>query len=201
MHLLTAPPPTNMNPHLAEAGGELLDRAKLVADQITARIRHLLEMEEPPAAKIDPNRPLRVLCVDDNEDAADSLAALSEMFGCEARACYDGPSALDTVREFRPDACFLDLSMPGMDGVELATRLRAGAGYCPLLLVAVTALGLSEDRARTAVAGFHYHFVKPTDPVTIRSTLDRFRTMLTGSAPESLPPLGENLSGENLSDG
>ena len=121
---------------------------------------------------------LRVLCVDDKEDAADALAAVLELLGCEARACYDGPTALDVFSEFKPDACFIDLNMPGMNGLELAARLRSGTGCRPLLLVAVTALGSLEDRTRTAVTGFHYHLVKPVDGVTLADLLNRYWTML-----------------------
>jgi CheY-like chemotaxis protein len=106
---------------------------------------------------------LRVLCVDDNKDAADSLAAVLELLGCEARACYDGSSALLLFSEFNPDICFIDLNMPGMNGLELAARFRSSAGHRTLLLVAVTALGSFEDRTKTAVTGFHYHLVKPVN--------------------------------------
>jgi CheY-like chemotaxis protein len=98
-----------------------------------------------------------VLCVDDNKDAADLLAAVLAMLGCEARACYDGPSALAAVGAFRPDACLLDL-------------------------VATTALGDLEDRTRTALAGFHYHLTKPVDPPALLAALGRFARM-TGRGP------------------
>jgi CheY-like chemotaxis protein len=104
------------------------------------------------------------------------------MLGCEARACYDGPSALAAVGEFRPDACLLDLVMPGMGGLELAARLKATAGPQPLLLVATTALGDLEDRTRTALAGFHYHPTKPVDPPALLAALGRFARM-TGRGP------------------
>lgn len=72
--------------------------------------------------------PLRVLCVDDNRDVADSTAELLRLVGFEARACYDGPTALAEAAAFLPSVCLIDLNMPGMDGDELATRLRAQAG-------------------------------------------------------------------------
>src|SRR4051812_36969340 len=71
--------------------------------------------------------PLRVLVVDDNRDCADSTVLLLRAAGFEARACYDGPAALQEVGPFRPGLCFLDLNMPGMDGDDLAVRLRAWA--------------------------------------------------------------------------
>jgi two-component system OmpR family response regulator len=121
---------------------------------------------------------LRVLCVDDNKDAADALAAVLEVLGCEARACYDGPSALNLFSEFYPNVCFLDLNMPGMNGLELAPRLRSCAGCRAILLVAVTALGSLEDRTKTAVTGFHFHLVKPVDGVRLADLINQFSTML-----------------------
>jgi CheY-like chemotaxis protein len=106
----------------------------------------------------------RILWVDDNADAADTAAMLLGLFGCNARACYDGRSALAAAAEFRPHACFLDLNMPGMDGDELAVRLRAQANGRPLLLVCVTAQGGPETVARVRAAGFHLHLVKPVAP-------------------------------------
>jgi len=160
---------------------DLLDRVKSVAQQISERIRNIRAPKEsgrPDRSQSDQPRPLRVLCVDDNADSADSLAALLELLGCKVQACYGGKSALEMANEFNPDACFIDLIMPGMDGLELATRLRANAASHALLLVAVTALGSLEDRTRTAIAGFHYHFVKPVDGGTLRAVVDRFRMLL-----------------------
>ena len=70
--------------------------------------------------------PLRVLCVDDNRDIADSTAELLRRVGFECRACYDGPSALVEAAAFRPSVCLIDFNMPGMDGDEVGVRLRAG---------------------------------------------------------------------------
>ena len=82
----------------------------------------------------EPWPPFRVLCVDDNRDCADSAALLLRAMGFEARACYDGPSALALNDGFRPGVCFVDLNMPGMDGDEVAVEARAspppGAPCC-----------------------------------------------------------------------
>ena len=75
--------------------------------------------------------PLRVLCVDDRRDCADSAAMLLRVMGFEARACYDGETALSLNESFRPGICFLDLNMPGMDGDEVASRLRASPAWHP----------------------------------------------------------------------
>jgi CheY-like chemotaxis protein len=112
----------------------------------------------------DPPPALRVLCVDDYRDTADTLGALLRIYGCEVKVCYDGPSALALAQSFRPDVCVIDLSMPGMDGDELAARLRgSGLNQVPRM-VAVTALGDDAARRRTAAAGFDFHLLKPVDP-------------------------------------
>ena len=95
-----------------------------------------------------------------------------EVQGC-VRACGDGFTALEVAAEFDPEVCLLDLAMPGMDGIELATRLRASAGPRPMLLVATTALGDPEIRARAVLAGFHGYLVKPVDVPALVDILAR----------------------------
>jgi CheY-like chemotaxis protein len=106
----------------------------------------------------------RVLCVDDNQDIADSTALLLRAFGFEARACYDGRSALRIASEFRPNICLIDLNMPGMAGDELAAKLTRQPDWRPVLMVAMTAMNHEAYRKRTAAAGFDVHLVKPVDP-------------------------------------
>ena len=112
----------------------------------------------------DPWPPFRVLCVDDNHDCADSAVLLFRIVGFDARACYDGPSALALNETFRPAVCFIDLNMPGMNGDELGARLRSGSGWRPVLLVAVTAMSDEKSRTQTEAAGFDLYLVKPVDP-------------------------------------
>jgi CheY-like chemotaxis protein len=107
---------------------------------------------------------LRVLCVDDSPDAVESVAELLRLSGCEVRTCPGAASALPAAEEFRPDVCVVDLEMPGMDGVELARRLREQAPGRPLRLVALTGLWDVASTHRTANAGFDEHLVKPADP-------------------------------------
>ena len=102
---------------------------------------------------------LRVLCVDDNPDQADSEALFLRALGFEARACYGGRDAIVLAGVFLPDVCLLDMNMPGMEGDELAARLRAGAGGRSLVLVAVTAACTDAP-----AAGFDRHLLKPVDP-------------------------------------
>jgi two-component system, OmpR family, response regulator len=160
----------------------MIDRVKAVAQAITHRVREAIAHHDHDLTTLSaPNghapHPLRVLVVDDNSDAADALAAVVELLGCDVRACYDGESALDAVRVELPDVCLLDLMMPRLDGLELAGLIRSQVGRRPLLLVATTALGSLEDRTATALAGFHFHLVKPIDTPTLRAALDRFRTL------------------------
>ena len=117
--------------------------------------------------------PLRVLCVDDNRDVADSEADLLRAVGFDARACYDGASALAEAETFLPSVCLIDLNMPGMDGDELAVRLRARSLDRPLVMVAVTAMSNEASCQRIKAAGFDMHLVKPVDPHTLLAVVDR----------------------------
>ncbi len=142
-----------------------LSRVKQAANSIADRVRQALTPEG--------FRPMRVLVVDDHPDAAEALAAVLDLLGCPVRACYSGLAALAMAEAFEPQVCLLDLKMPGMDGLELASRLRAWSAGRPLLLVATTALGDAEMKARTARAGFHYHLTKPVDASTLIDALSK----------------------------
>lgn len=109
----------------------------------------------------------RVLVVDDNQDSADTMAELFRVWGHEVRTAHDGPAALEQARSFRPHVVLLDVGMPGMDGYELARRLRA-EGLAGDLLVSITGYGQEEDRRRAQEAGFHHHLTKPVNPETLQ---------------------------------
>jgi CheY-like chemotaxis protein len=106
---------------------------------------------------------LRVLIVDDNRDGADSLLLILQASGHDARVAYDGESGLRLAREFRPDVVLLNLGMPGLDGFEVARRLRRDGGPHHPLLVALPAWDDEEARRRTAETGFDAHQLKPAD--------------------------------------
>jgi len=144
-----------------------LDKVRQTARQIEDRVRCLLA---PDGRSIEQ---LRILVVDDHPDAADALVAVLEIVGCSARPCYSGWSALEAVEDYAPDVCLLDLVMPDLGGFELAARMKVWAGDQPLLLIATTALGDDNSRARSAVAGFHCHLTKPVDAETLISTISR----------------------------
>jgi signal transduction histidine kinase/ActR/RegA family two-component response regulator len=103
----------------------------------------------------------RVLLVDDNADAADTMARLLALTGYEVRTAADGPAALALLDTFAPDIGLLDIGLPGMDGYELARRLRADPRSRAMRLIALTGYGREPDRRRSAEAGFDEHFVKP----------------------------------------
>jgi PAS domain S-box-containing protein len=113
----------------------------------------------------------RLLVVDDNNDAAVSLAMLLRLQGHEVRVANDGPSALELATSYRPGLVFLDIGMPGMDGYEVARRMRRTPGLENIVLAALTGWGQQEDRRRTAEAGFDHHLVKPTEPKALESLL------------------------------
>jgi signal transduction histidine kinase/DNA-binding response OmpR family regulator len=118
-----------------------------------------------------PARALKVLVVDDNLDAADTLASLLERDGHQVRQAHDGLKALEMAGAFRPDAVVLDLGLPGLDGYEVAKRIRAARDGFDPVLVAVSGYGRDEDRRRTRQAGFDHHLVKPADLGALRSAL------------------------------
>jgi signal transduction histidine kinase len=113
----------------------------------------------------------RVLVVDDNQDAADSLGALLQVLGAEVRVVHDGETALTAFSSFHPVAVFLDLGMPGMNGYEVATRIRARPENGKTLLIALTGWGQDKDRRQTAAAGFNHHLVKPADVGALQAVL------------------------------
>jgi CheY-like chemotaxis protein/two-component sensor histidine kinase len=115
----------------------------------------------------------KVLVVDDNEDAAGSLATLLRLQGHDVRAAFSGREALEVVKNYVPDVALLDLGMPGMDGFELSGRLRQQPGCERVMLVALTGWGQVEDRRRTAAAGIDHHLVKPPDSRTLERLLTR----------------------------
>lgn len=123
---------------------------------------------EPPAKPVVPKR---ILVVDDNVDAATTLQLLLKSLGHEACAVYDGQQALSTAVSFRPDVVLLDIGMPGLDGYEVARRLRALRRSEPLRIIAVTGWGQEADRTRSREAGFDVHLVKPVDPGLLTSVI------------------------------
>ncbi len=127
-----------------------------------------------PAKRSQPAAPhhrRRVLVVEDNADAAESLASLLTLEGFDVRAAHDGLTAIHLARSFRPEVVLLDIGLPGMDGYEVARRLRQEDGLKQALLVALTGYGQDQDRRRSAEAGFDHHLVKPVSPSLLEDLL------------------------------
>jgi signal transduction histidine kinase len=127
----------------------------------------------PPAetAAATAPRALRVLVVEDNVDAAESLATLLRLWSHEVSVVHDGHTALEAAREQQPEVVLLDIGLPGLDGYQVARRLREELHLDHALLVAMTGYGQPEDRRRSQEAGIQYHFVKPVEPLVLRNLL------------------------------
>lgn len=110
----------------------------------------------------------RVLVVDDNVEAAQSLALLLRAMGHEVRVAHDGSAALDSAAQVRPDIVLLDIAMPGMSGLEVARRLRQRFA-AQIRIVALSGFGQEEDRRQALEAGFDLHVMKPADPAFLKS--------------------------------
>ena len=123
-----------------------------------------------PPAQLNASR-CRVLVVDDNVDAADSLAALLKILGHDAVTAYDGVSAIAAATAIVPDVIILDIGMPGLNGYETATRIREQPWGKAVRLIALTGWGQEQDRHKSFAAGFDGHLVKPTDPATLTQML------------------------------
>jgi CheY-like chemotaxis protein len=116
-------------------------------------------------------RKRRLLVIDDNRDAAESMSMLLEMWGHEVAFAYDGPSALRTAEQWQPEAVFLDIGLPGMDGYEVAERLRGLPQTQGAVLIAITGYGQEDDRLRSRRAGIDHHLVKPVSPDALQSLI------------------------------
>jgi signal transduction histidine kinase/ActR/RegA family two-component response regulator len=114
---------------------------------------------------------LRVLVVDDNHDAAETLAAIMSLKGHTVATAFDGATALEEASRFQPQVVLLDIGMPGMNGYEVARELRAREGTRSTIIVALTGYGQPEDRARAAEAGFTDHLTKPISPENLLALL------------------------------
>jgi len=137
----------------------------VVTRRVTDRSQNQAQRQQPS--------PLghRLLIVDDNKDAATTLAMLLRLEGHEVQIAFDGPSALESAKSYGPEMVFLDIGMPAMDGYEVARRMRQQPGLENVILAALTGWGQAEDRRRTAEAGFDHHLVKPIEPMALASLL------------------------------
>ncbi len=143
---------------------------------VQLNLAHVQAVRSAPAAAEDAlsepdRRSTRVLIVDDNRDAAQSLALMLDLEGHEVRTAADGLEALEVAEVFRPNVVLLDIGMPGIDGYETARRLRARPWARTALLCAQTGWGQEDDKRRARSAGFDRHLVKPIDPEELNRIL------------------------------
>jgi CheY-like chemotaxis protein len=113
----------------------------------------------------------RILVVDDNVDAAETMAMLLELSGHEVRTAFGGQEALEIAHSFRPDVVFLDIGLPGMNGYEVARRLLADPATAATRLIALTGWGTQDDINKSKMAGFNAHLTKPVDPDAVEAVL------------------------------
>jgi CheY-like chemotaxis protein len=116
---------------------------------------------------------LHVLVVDDNHDAADTLAEVLEIMGCRTATAYDGQEGVEKAEKLRPDAIVLDLGMPRLNGYEACERIRAMPWGQQVRLIAVSGWGQQDDRRRSMAAGFDAHLVKPVAPDDLMALLEQ----------------------------
>jgi PAS domain S-box-containing protein len=139
-------------------GSEFVVRLPALDTQVeVGRAASVIAGHERPVAAY------RILVVDDNTDSAESIALLLELNGHHVRMAHDGPMALEVADSFHPEIVVLDIGLPGMDGYEVARRLRNGGVTHEVLLIALTGYGQAEDRLRSHAAGFDHHLIKPVD--------------------------------------
>jgi two-component system CheB/CheR fusion protein len=124
-----------------------------------------------PTPAIPARSPRRVLVIEDNIDAADSLREVLEFDGHAVEVAYSGPEGIDKARRFVPEVVLCDIGLPGMDGFEVARALRADADLRHAVLVALSGYALPEDLRRAVEAGFSSHLAKPVSPDTLQQLL------------------------------
>ena len=117
------------------------------------------------------NTSLRIMVVDDNIDAAETLSMLLELNGHILETAHDGFDAVKLARAFKPQVGFLDIGMPGMDGYQTAAEIRRTPGLENIVLIAITGWGAESDRLNDTDTGFNYHFTKPVQGEVITDFL------------------------------
>ena len=138
-------------------GSEFVVRLPVATDARPVAVP--LSIQPPPQRA----KSCRVLLVDDNVDAAQTVAMLLDMSGHQCRMAHDGPTGLDAALAWQPDVILLDIGLPGLNGFEVAKLIRQQPLLENVVLVALTGYGLEADRQRSREAGFNHHLVKPAD--------------------------------------
>ena len=171
-----------------EAHSEGPGRGAEFVVRLPAATAHAGSRAAASLAEPAPARGVRVLLVEDNPDVAEGMAMLLEAFGHEVHVATSGPDALDAARAQRPALMLVDIGLPGMDGYELARRVREIPALRDAVLVALTGYALEEDRERARKAGFDQHLIKPVDPKLLRSVVARVGAQAAGSPRDARRP-------------
>jgi two-component system CheB/CheR fusion protein len=179
--------------HLVELHGGTVEALSAGPNRGSAFVVRLPALANPPTrktrshksnhARIAPSR--RVLLVDDHLDAATSLAKLLRLQGHDVRLAHDGPAALEAAAAFRPEIVLLDIGLPGMDGFEVARRMRTDASMNCAVVAALTGYGRDEDRQRSQLAGIDVHLVKPINLEVLHALLARPEELKREALPTS----------------
>jgi len=146
-------------------GSEFIVRLPVVSEGSAV---HATDIDDAPAAT---KSLLRILIVDDNRDAADSLSEMLKLMGNDTRTAYDGQQGVDLAGEYRPDVILLDIGLPRLNGYEACRLIREQPTGKGAVLIALTGWGQDEDRRRSHEAGFDHHMVKPVDPGALMSMI------------------------------
>jgi two-component system, sensor histidine kinase len=146
---------------------------------------HPTPHDEPPARHVLTGARRRVLIVEDNQDAQEALQHLLELWGHEVLVADDGATGYQSAVALRPDVALIDLGLPGLDGYEVARKVRASLGVAAPLLIALTGYGAPEQRAQALAAGFDLHIVKPVEPDRLAMLLEEYAATPPSSARQS----------------
>jgi CheY-like chemotaxis protein len=140
----------------------------VILPRIDAAQAHCAERDDK---RNEPFRPRRILIIEDNNDARDSLHAFLAESGHEIYEAVDGPTGIEKTLQVQPDIVLIDLGLPGLDGYEVAARIRSMPACSATILIAVTGYGQSEYRAKAVSAGFHGYLVKPLDTTELEKLI------------------------------
>ena len=152
-------------------GSEFVVRLPIVVEQTYPR------QASDDGDQAQPTSDLRILVVDDNRDAAESLAMLLKMMGNNVHTAHDGEEAVTAAREFQPQLVLCDIGLPKLNGYEACRQMKAQAWDKNMILIAVTGWGQDDDRRKSAAAGFDHHLIKPVDPQALMKLLAKLESV------------------------
>jgi signal transduction histidine kinase/ActR/RegA family two-component response regulator len=154
------------------AHSEGLDRGSEFVIKLPVQVEHTNNGKTRPVDQTSAGlTPRRVMVVDDNRDVAESMGMLLKLLGADVHVVYSGAEALQALDAYRPSVVLMDIGMPGIDGLEVARRIRQQPQFADLKLISLTGWGQEEDRLRSQSAGFDYHLVKPVSVNTLETLL------------------------------